>query len=51
MDGRDRVEVTCLLVGILFLNETLTLQQITGMLIITAGLVSIDGRVARLFKK
>ena len=39
------------LLGILFLNETLTLQQITGMLIITAGLVSIDGRVARLFKK
>ena len=39
------------LLGILFLNETLTLQQITGMFIITAGLVSIDGRVARLFKK
>ncbi|HAD27402.1 MAG TPA: EamA family transporter [Rhodobacteraceae bacterium] len=39
------------LLGILFLNETLTLQQLTGMFIITAGLVSIDGRVARLFKK
>lgn len=40
-----------ILLGVVFLDEILTLQQFAGMLIITAGLAAIDGRVFRMFKK
>jgi drug/metabolite transporter (DMT)-like permease len=33
------------LLGIMFLHESLTQQQLAGMLIITVGLIFIDGRV------
>ncbi len=40
-----------IILGVMFLEEILTLQQFAGMLIIAAGLAAIDGRIFRLFKR
>lgn len=40
-----------ILLGVLFLGETLTPQQLVGILIIMAGLSAIDGRVFRWVKR
>ena len=39
------------LMGIMFLRESITLQQLAGMLIIISGLIFIDGRVFQLIKR
>jgi drug/metabolite transporter (DMT)-like permease len=41
------IPVSAILLGVLFLNETLEARHIAGMLIIAAGLAAIDGRVWR----
>ena len=41
------IPVSAILLGTLFLSESLTVSQISGMLLIGAGLAAIDGRVFR----
>lgn len=40
-----------IVLGVVFLDEVLTLQQFAGMLIIATGLAAIDGRVFRVLKR
>ncbi|MCT7378280.1 EamA family transporter [Chelativorans salis] len=41
------IPVTAILLGFLFLGETLSLSELTGMALIAFGLLSIDGRIWR----
>lgn len=45
------VPVSAILLGILFLNESLGTKHIIGMALIGAGLAAIDGRLLRLLKR
>jgi len=45
------IPVSAILMGYLFLSEDVTLQMILGMLVITIGLLIIDGRLLRHFKQ
>ncbi len=45
------IPVSAIILGILFLNESLQLKHFIGMALIGAGLAAIDGRVVRIFKK
>lgn len=45
------VPVSAIILGAIFLAETLSLNQITGMLLIAAGLAAIDGRIFSLWKR
>jgi len=44
------IPVSAVILGVLFLNETLEPRQIYGMALIGAGLASIDGRLLRAFR-
>ncbi|VAV97598.1 Permease of the drug/metabolite transporter (DMT) superfamily [hydrothermal vent metagenome] len=43
------IPVSAIILGALFLNETLQMKHFIGMALIGAGLAAIDGRIARVF--
>ena len=43
------IPVSAIILGALFLNETLQMKHFIGMALIGAGLAAIDGRIARMF--
>jgi len=43
------IPVSAIILGILFLNETLQVKHLIGMGLISAGLAAIDGRLMRIF--
>lgn len=45
------VPVSAIILGALFLNESLELKHFAGMAMIAAGLVAIDGRIVKLFAR
>jgi drug/metabolite transporter (DMT)-like permease len=45
------IPVTATALGVLILDETLTIHQIAGALIIASGLVVIDGRLFARFRR
>jgi drug/metabolite transporter (DMT)-like permease len=45
------VPVSAILLGVLFLDESFTLQALVGMLLIVAGLAAIDGRLPAAVRK
>ncbi|MGI9373087.1 MAG: EamA family transporter, partial [Hyphomicrobiales bacterium] len=45
------VPVSAIILGIMFLNETLEVKHMIGMGLIGLGLVFIDGRLLRAFRK
>jgi drug/metabolite transporter (DMT)-like permease len=45
------IPVTAILLGVLVLGEILHTSEIIGMLLIALGLLAIDGRVLKYFKK
>jgi drug/metabolite transporter (DMT)-like permease len=45
------IPVTAAALGVLILDETLTIHQIAGALIIASGLVVIDGRLLARFRR
>ena len=49
--GESHLNIFTIILSIIILNERISTTQVTGLILILAGLILVDGRVMNFFKR